>query len=288
MAATSPALPAFSYAQAAKGLAPALSSTQSQAESLVTTPDMPSTERKSSIPETEKLESLQPAANTVKNDDIQHDVTQAAVCDDTHSALVVKSNPDQSSSSTAKQAPSSNSDFKQVSGSTSPSLVASVAANSREDEYSSTPNGTSESWDKQSETSAVADKPAQMTDSGNDRNGDEEWVNVPSSKGEKELKAAPIPTVNIWQQRKEAQEAKAKASTALRSSTAAVAPVKPKSQVPPSRHVEPQSQDDETKKKASGRITDKGDGTSKKKQADEMKVREDGECPLPSFVHIAC
>ncbi|KAK5242017.1 hypothetical protein LTR40_012943, partial [Exophiala xenobiotica] len=41
---------------------------------------------------------------------------------------------------------------------------------------------------------------------------DEDWekVSVPSMTAEKELKAAPIPVVNIWQQRREAQAAKAK------------------------------------------------------------------------------
>jgi len=39
---------------------------------------------------------------------------------------------------------------------------------------------------------------------------DDDWdkVSVPSVAAEKELKAAPIPTVNVWQQRREAQEAR--------------------------------------------------------------------------------
>ncbi len=285
-AAASPALPAFSYAQAAKGLAPAISATHSQAESSVNTPEISSSERKSPIPGSEKLESLQTTAGAEKSEEISNDVATKMVHHDAEIASTVKSNSDKNSSTSTKQISSSHPDSKHVSESTSPSLVASVATLPPEDEYPSTPNGTSESWDKQSETSAIAEKSTQMTEGGKDKIGDDQdWVNVSAPKSEKDLKAAPIPAVNIWQQRKEAQEAKAKASTPLRSSVAIPAPNKSKPQNQTGRHMEAQGQDDGTKRRPSGKLADKGDGISKKKPADDTKVRDDGKC---SFLRSKC
>ena len=279
-AATSPALPAFSYAQAAKGLAPAVSTAQSQAEPSVNNPDISSTERASSIPEPEKLESFNVTAGVVKDNEISNGLISKMVHDDVKTVSTTKSTSDNSSTSTNKQTSSSLSGSKQVSESTSPSLVASVTTLPREDEISSTQNGSSESWDKQSENSAVAERPAQMADNGKAHNADDDWVNVSAPKVEKELKAAPIPAVNIWQQRIEAQAAKAKADAASRSSTVSAAPNKPKPQSQPIRHVEAQGDDDETKRKSSAKLTDKGDGNSKKKQFDDPKARDEGKCPV--------
>nr|KAK5438705.1 hypothetical protein LTR18_008682 [Exophiala xenobiotica] len=67
-------------------------------------------------------------------------------------------------------------------------------------------NGRTHSSEQISEVSApdAADRKS--------KDPDEDWekVSVPSMTAEKELKAAPIPVVNIWQQRREAQAAKAK------------------------------------------------------------------------------
>jgi la-related protein 1 len=274
MAGTSPALPAFSYAQAAKGLAPA---TQSQPDSSVNTSETPSTVRKSSIPDQEKLESPPAPASAGKIDEVSYDIVAKAVPDDADTTSTAKVNPDKSFSSATKQTSASHPDSKQASETTSPSLVPSVATLPREDESSSTPNDSSESWDKQSEASALAEKMTQ-TDGGKEKAGDEDWINVSAPKVEKELKAAPIPAVNFWQQRMEATAAKAKADVALRSSTGAAAPVKPKPQVQPGRHMESQTQDDESKRKSSGRFIDKGDGIAKKKQLDDTKARDDSKC----------
>jgi la-related protein 1 len=265
MAGTSPALPAFSYAQAAKGLSPA---TQSQTESSVNNPELPSTERKASIPDQEKLESPPATAGAGKVDEAPNDLVAKAVRDDADTTSIAKPNPDKNSSSTTKQTSSSHPDSKQASETTSPSLVPSVATLPREDESSSTPNDSSESWDKQSEASALAERMTQ-TDGGKERAGDEDWINVSTPKVEKELKAAPIPAVNFWQQRMEAQAAKTKA---------VAAPVKPKSQIQPGRHLDSQTQDDESKRKSSGRFNDKGDGIAKKKQLDDTKGRDDSKC----------
>lgn len=283
-AATSPALPAFSYAQAAKGRAPAPSIAQPQAESSRNTPELQSNERrvstewKASTPSSERLDLLHTTESVDKHDGASDEMVSKTARDDVENASTTKSIPDNDSSANTKQPSLSQADSKQISESTSPSLVASVATLPREDEDSATPNGSSESWDKQSESSAVVEKSLRTGESGKDKLGEDDWINVPTPSAEKELKAAPVPIVNIWQQRKEAQEAKAKANVALRSPAPSSAPIRTKSQTQPVRNMESQAQDDETKRKPSGKLAEKGDGSLKKKHADDTKAREDGKC----------
>jgi la-related protein 1 len=100
----------------------------------------------------------------------------------------------------------------QVPGTSSPSNgVALTPSLPRDDDISVKTNGVSDStWDRQSQTSDPAEKSNSVEE------GSKEKSSNPSEKSSplKELKAAPIPAVNVWQQRKEAQEAKAKASAA--------------------------------------------------------------------------
>src|SRR5438874_1598988 len=107
-AATSPALPAFSYAQAAKGLAPATPATHSQAESSPNTSDLSSSkERKSSTPGSEKLDPLHNAAVVGKEDEASNDVVPKAVHEEVDAVSLAKPNPDKTVSSTTKQTSSS-------------------------------------------------------------------------------------------------------------------------------------------------------------------------------------
>ena len=88
--------------------------------------------------------------------------------------------------------------------------TASSVTPAKEDDIA-LPNGTSDStWDVQSQASG--EKSQQSKEEGKVKENDDDWekVSVPSVAAEKELKAAPIPVVNIWQQRKEAQDAKLK------------------------------------------------------------------------------
>ena len=92
--------------------------------------------------------------------------------------------------------------------------TASTSTLPKDDDPFLTQNGSSEStWDKQSQNSQNGGKGAQKSDA--DKQHDEafSWsddVPAPSA-----LKDAPLPTVNYWQQRKEAQEAKTKANKHL-------------------------------------------------------------------------
>ncbi|KAJ5714152.1 uncharacterized protein N7483_011333 [Penicillium malachiteum] len=97
---------------------------------------------------------------------------------------------------------------------TSSPSVRSTTTPTKEGDSSNTSNGTP---DASSEKQVQADTKAEKTEK--TENGSEETKEKAgkSDKAEKntppkELKAAPLPTVNIWQQRKEAQEAKAKTS----------------------------------------------------------------------------
>lgn len=64
------------------------------------------------------------------------------------------------------------------------------------------------------------------------KEADDEWekVSIPSSTADKELRAAPIPVVNIWQQRQEAQQAKIKEHSVQRQPQPTQTQAKPQSQ----------------------------------------------------------
>ncbi|KMP09636.1 hypothetical protein CISG_09711 [Coccidioides immitis RMSCC 3703] len=181
-------MPAFSYAQAAKGLVsstPTQSTTENQGKSTI------------SANEPTKVEMI-----------------------------------DSSNNKDSKQAPGSNESTDIIgkqklgierdltknisSGASSPSVAtASTDTLPKEDDMSLTPNGSSDStWDKQSQASVLIDKPNQTPEGSKEKSSENG-----SEKGSmplKELRAAPIPAVNIWQQRREAQEAKVKANAALK------------------------------------------------------------------------
>lgn len=168
----------FSYAQAAKGVAPAQPSEKTAEPNQASKPEE---QAEITTPEAENTE-------TVKTEESQ-EAEKAPV------------NTDKDVESTAVE--SSKAD---VSGTSSPSVgTSSTSTLPKDDESSNTPNGTSEStWDKQSQASGT-DKQSNGTENAKEKSAEKEKSEPP-----KELKAAPLPAVNIWQQRKEAQEAKAK------------------------------------------------------------------------------
>ncbi|KAE8144156.1 hypothetical protein BDV25DRAFT_111270 [Aspergillus avenaceus] len=163
----------FSYAQAAKGVAAPQTSAKTTTE-----PTKVEEQSESTTPETE--ETVTPEVPATQE-------TDKAPAESEKDSELANSKVD-------------------VSGTSSPSVDNSTTSTVPKDEESSnTPNGTSEStWDKQSQASGT-DKQSAEAESTKEKS-DEKEKTVPP----KELKAAPLPTVNIWQQRKEAQEAKAK------------------------------------------------------------------------------
>lgn len=176
----------FSYAQAAKGVAPSVPSAKTTPEpNNVSKPD--------------------------EQDSNSTSQTENAVTSQTEAPQEAEKTPVNSVKESETTAPASKTN---ASGTTSPSAGNSTSTEAK-DEGSNTPNGTSEStWDKQSQASA-SEKP---------QGGDENPKEKPTEDKEKEeppkeLKAAPLPAVNVWQKRKEAQEAKSKTVQPLKPAT---------------------------------------------------------------------
>ncbi|THD00005.1 hypothetical protein EYZ11_000457 [Aspergillus tanneri] len=173
----------FSYAQAAKGIASTAPTMITAESNNATKPDGPNSGVQVENSVSSKAEASQEAENVT-----------AIAGKDSETAAPINSKANASGTSSPS-----------VGNSSSTSTIA-------KDEDLSTPNGTSEStWDKQSQDSGT-DKPRNGDETPKDKLTGEKEKNEPP----KELKAAPLPSVNVWQQRKEAQEAKAKAVASLK------------------------------------------------------------------------
>ncbi|KAE8349212.1 hypothetical protein BDV28DRAFT_66548 [Aspergillus coremiiformis] len=174
----------FSYAQAAKGIAPSQPSAKTAGPNQASKPEE---QNATTTPEVE---------NTVtSNTEAIQETEKAPANSDKELESIIAENSKPN-----------------VSGTSSPSVdTSSTSTLPKDDEGSNTPNGTSEStWDKQSQASGT-DKQSNGTENAKEKSAEKEKSEPP-----KELKAAPLPAVNIWQQRKEAQEAKAKSVAATK------------------------------------------------------------------------
>lgn len=184
-------MPTFSYAQAAKGLAASNTSQQSP-----------------------KL-----ATEQVTETSLENESSKGSLSTQTSNTIVAETSGDSEKPDSIvdpeSKSTTTGSSKNVVSNTSSPSIgTASTSTLAKEDDIPAIPNGTSDStWDKQSQTSAPADKAASVTESKDGSTKSEKAA-------QKELKAAPIPSVNVWQQRKEAQDAKVKATAAVLKSTA--------------------------------------------------------------------
>ena len=281
---TSPALPPFSYAQAAKGLAPS-SSAPHQTANVSATPSVSSSrERKSSSAEPVKLELTSRATSSQNEDFAQTSTGKGAhtsreTTSTTNDPLKENVHPSKVSGSSTEETKMT------VSGTSSPSFgAASSSTLSKEEDISIAPNETSDTWDKQSQVSTSVEKSTQTTGGSKVPDTEDDWEKepVPKMPSDKELKAAPIPTINFWQARKEAQEAKAKTLAAQRP---AQATVKPKPQ--PANMAETQKvADDEPRRKQAGKAPakpEKENGAVRRKQGDAVKQRDDGSKLLAIF-----
>ncbi|KAH0537639.1 hypothetical protein FGG08_005590 [Glutinoglossum americanum] len=203
-----PALPAFSYAQAAKGRpAPSISAPVSKPGSVssttsndlappaVVTPAIAVNGTSSAILGVVCSEAL--SSTSVSQPEEIH-TGSGSKSSDTYSKLASPS-PQRQLSTQA---------LSIISTPSSPDFgTASTSTLQKEDDASSTPNASSEStWDKQSQSSATAGGATEQTEKDKDKGKEKDAT--------KTLVAAAIPAVNIWQQRKEAQAAKAKLNPA--------------------------------------------------------------------------
>ncbi|KIV88957.1 hypothetical protein, variant [Exophiala mesophila] len=208
-ASTSTAVPVFSYAQAAKGLAPASSQAASRNE--VPTSDKAGkdkpTQAVASVP---TPKSSQPALGGDGKSTTVDSATASSTPDILASSEVGQKTTENSQQE-SQQTPQ-NDTLAKVNG------VSPNAASAQDVQSNTRPaltNGRADSSDR-SPTVATRDDSSQSTSDKKTKDTDDDWEKVsnPSIAPEKELKAAPIPTVNIWKQRQEAQAAKKKEVTA--------------------------------------------------------------------------
>lgn len=188
------AAPAFSYAQAAKGLTPSTSSqptprNESPATSEKNTRERSATESNVSQitgkPVREKAEiDGKPNTETAHQKSSSEETPEKDTVVSTQKVL---------------DAPETSSEQPSLSGIDSQDLR-------RDETGPQLVNGRTPSFDQASEVSGQGSAEKKPKDSEDDW----EKISVPSMTAEKELKAAPIPVVNIWQQRREAQAARLK------------------------------------------------------------------------------
>ena len=182
MAASAPRaeMPVFSYAQAAKGLASAASTQPAKSA------DQPQAAEQSSHAPTSRVTSAESCREPDKVDPVADSETKSVTASSSRNA---------------------------VSGDSSSATAAT--SNGAKEEASQTPNGTSD---------ATGEKPSQESTSAENAAGDAQDASKTEAKAEKkpeppsdsagkpalgELKAAPIPAVNVWQERMEKAKANA-------------------------------------------------------------------------------
>lgn len=253
----------FSYAQAAKGLSgtPA----PSKAASTDTEKSEAKSEDQSNHATTESVTTASESETLREADKVTADSTDDAEFTTVTSKHAARSKATNSRNSSPSVGPRSTNE------------------KSKEGDSSNVTNGTTESSsEKQPKTDAKADK-SEASSEGSKEKSEKSEKPEKSEKSEKpeksdksdktekkkeeppkELKAAPLPSVNIWQQRKEAQEAKAK--------TAPTTPA-PTSQTGSKTDESPQNTTKAASKKKGGDGTP--DGTKDRKKTEGGKGRDD-------------
>ncbi|OAX79603.1 hypothetical protein ACJ72_06076 [Emergomyces africanus] len=267
-----PEMPVFSYAQAAKGFS--------------TPPKVPNAaekQNKSSTTSSSDPSSHRTAAGSVDGDGSNQTVASSTDMESSSVATEHTDATDKSQSSSERNsdstvtAPATGLPSKNAtSGTSSPRAgTTSTTTLPKDDDTSRIPNGLSDSsWDKQSQVSGPVEKSGESGETSKEKSKENGWEKDTAVL--KELKAAPIPVVNVWQQRREAQEAKVKASAALKSATPSSAkPASLKSSVPSESRAE--NSKGSSRKKTGGSTDVAVDATVSKKKANESsKVKEEG------------
>lgn len=245
--ATKAEVPTFSYAQAAKGL---VAATTSQ-------PITKSTEQSGKTREDNEV---------IKGSAVEH----------TSTSVPAESEKAESIADHESKSATTGSTKNAVSGASSPTFgTASTSTLAKEDEIPPITNGDSH-WDNKSQTSASAEK----SNNKKEKEGKKNESGKSSDKTPvKELKAAPPPAVNIWQQRKEAQEAKVKASAAvLKSVNGAAKPTASKSASLATTNASDSAKPAHKKKAANDTQADASGSINKdRKRVENGKPREEGK-----------
>lgn len=199
----SPTPPIFSYAQAAKGRSPSVPSLLSSGKTSSETMNI--TARSASVSSSKDVTAVPVNGSVVDTSSEVHEEVEAKDSDRPSDLGVTPRN-----ATSLAQPPSLAQPQPATSTPSSPSFgTASTSTLPKEDELSSTANGSSDSnWDKNSQTSQNGSKPSDKVEENKVQNSASAW-NDESSQSTL-LMDAPPPAVNIWQHRKEIHEAKAK------------------------------------------------------------------------------
>lgn len=255
--ATKAEVPTFSYAQAAKGLAAPTTSQQT----------------------------TKPTDQSGKTGE-DHEVIKGSVPEQTSTSVSAESEKAESIADHESKSATTGSTKNAVSGASSPTFgTASTSTLAKEDEIPPITNGDSH-WDNKSQVSA----PAEKSNNNKEKDGKKDESGKSSDKTPaKELKAAPPPAVNIWQQRKEAQEAKAKASAAVfKSVNGATKPAASKPASPATANAPDSTKPANKKKAANDTQADASGSTNKdRKRVENGKPREEGkmDCIVPRMIN---
>lgn len=216
---TSPAPAVFSYAQAARGLQSVATSSQKSTDVSATSSEKGARGRQSLSTDGEKLE-IRPKSSDAKA--VVTSTSGVKPLDAPQTSSIASKDVVESESAKTLRLSESAEESKTT---TSPTIVSSSESeplgNHKDDEVSLGPNGASDAWERHSEASTSVDKANVSNEKDKSQAGDDDWekVSVPSISQEKELKAAPQPAVNIWKQRKLAQEAKQREQVSQRSAS---------------------------------------------------------------------
>ncbi len=203
--------PAFSYAQAAKGIYPSVPSPLPSGKALSETTGM--NPRRTSVSESKPASMVpdRPTAKRTASEGRESRGGDLKTGNELNSMPPNKEETVPTNTSSNDQSQTGGHDLAVTSTPSSPGFgTASTSTLPKEDDLLSTPNGSSDStWERQSQTSQNGTKNGEKVAAEKEQSAGTTWdeeLPLPAS-----LKEAPPPAVNFWQQRIEAQDAKTKA-----------------------------------------------------------------------------
>jgi la-related protein 1 len=204
---TNPALPAFSYAQAARGRQPAAPSSQKSTDVSAASSEKGFRGRQSSSTDEQKVEVPS------KSPEAKLGVTSSSTIEDDPEApqnWIVQSDVTESKNADLAKRDEIEQPNKTTTSPTRVSLSESEpSSNHKDGEISTSHNGAPDGSEKQAESSISPDKATILNDEDQSPVGDSAWGDepLPSSSQTKKLQPAQAPPVNIWDQRKLARAA---------------------------------------------------------------------------------
>lgn len=215
------ATPMFSYAQAAKGRSASGPSSSSSARVVAESSDL-DMKNTASEPNTVAVNEGSLAKRSISEGNNQVPVEKVDFAGSQDQPTQVSNETGCSSHRATPATQASGQSQIVVSTPSSPDFgVTSASTLQKEDDISSSVNGSSDTtWEKLSQGSQTGGKPNDKAEGERQPDTNRPWdedPRAPPTPAPTQLKEAPLPAVNFWQQRKEAQDAKAKAAKQLSS-----------------------------------------------------------------------